>query len=312
MIAVKAVSPRQDVEITHRLMRYIDERCDDQPTLQDMGAHVSMSPFHIQRVFKRVTGISPREYAEAKRLERFKAHLRDGRGVAAALYDAGYGSSSRAYERAPEKMGMTPATYSKGGEGMEIVYAIVDCRLGRVLVAKTERGVAAVHLNTPNTQNDDGDLEALLFAEYPLANISRNRFEYCEWVEAIVNHINDGSNEDKTDALQHLPLDIRATAFQIRVWAELLKIPFGETRTYGEIAAALGKPGAASMVADAVNANPVAIIIPCHRAERADGEPASFYSPRSREQREQLIAEERQTIEKDTLIRNPHLSEQGA
>ncbi len=301
MIEIRPTTSHPDVEITHRLMRYIDERCDDQPTLQDMGDHMSMSPFHIQRVFKRVAGISPREYAEAKRLERFKARLRDGRGVAAALYDAGYGSSSRAYERAPEKMGMTPATYSRGGEGMEIMYAIVNCRLGRVLVAKTVRGVAAVHLGDPRQPNCDEELETLLFAEYPLAQISRNRFEYCDWVEAIVNHINDGEHEDKTGSLQHLPLDIRATAFQIRVWAELLKIPFGETRTYGEIAEALGKPGAASMVADAVNANPVAIIIPCHRAERTDGEIASFYSQRSKQQRDTLLAEERETV-------NPQLS----
>jgi len=305
VINAKDASPRQDVEITHRLMRFIDERPEDQPTLQDMGDHLSMSPFHVQRVFKRMTGISPREYAEAKRLERFKAHLRDGRSVAAALYDAGYGSSSRAYERAPEKMGMTPATYSRGGEGMEIMYAIVNCRLGRVLVAKTERGVAAVHLNTPNAQNDDDDLEALLFAEYPLANITRNRFTYCNWVEAIVNHLNAGTDGGEAESLQHLPLDIRATAFQIRVWAELLKIPYGETRTYGEIALALGKPGAASMVAEAVNANPVTIIIPCHRAERADGEPTSFYSERGRDTRDTLIAEERETVKPHPSIPSP-------
>lgn len=281
---------RADIDVTRQLMRFIDDRCEDAPTLQEMSEHVSLSPFYVQRLFKRVTGLSPREYAEAKRLQRFKAHLRDGREVTHALYDAGFGSSSRAYERAPEKMGMTPAVYRRGGEGMRIGYSIVDTTLGRMLVATTEHGVCAVHLGSSHSRDCDTELEDVLHAEYPLAHITRNRDMICEWVDAIVHHVNTcQSNLSIFD----LPLDIRATAFQLRVWQELRRIPFGETRTYGEIAAALGHPGAASAVAGAVDANPVAVLVPCHRAERRDGQTSSYYSQRARTAREALIASER-------------------
>jgi AraC family transcriptional regulator, regulatory protein of adaptative response / methylated-DNA-[protein]-cysteine methyltransferase len=281
---------RADLEVTRRLMRYIDERCENAPTLQEMSEHVSLSPFYVQRLFKRVTGLSPREYAEGRRFQRFKANLRDGSEVAAALYDAGFGSSSRAYERAREKMGMTPAVYRRGGENMYIGYWITDTVLGRLLVATTAYGVCSVHLGDSHNPDCDAELVEVLHAEYPLAHISRNHELMCDWVNAIVAHVNAAPCQK---SVLDLPLDLRATAFQLRVWQEVRRIPIGETRTYGEIAAALGHPGAASAVADAIDANPVAIIVPCHRAERKDGSPSRYYSRRAKVAREAILAHER-------------------
>jgi AraC family transcriptional regulator of adaptative response/methylated-DNA-[protein]-cysteine methyltransferase len=256
-------------------------------------------------VFKRVAGVSPRQYAQARRLERFKVHLRDGRGVAAALYDAGYGSSSRAYERAPENMGMTPAVYSKGGAGMYIVYTIVNCALGRLLVATTDKGVCAIHLGDPSRTLpvSDEELEQRLFSEYPLATFYRNRISMCEWVERVVSFINQANGLGEALPFLDLPTDIRGTAFQMRVWEALRRIPYGETRTYAELAREIGHPHAASAVANAVDANPVSVIVPCHRAERQDGEVAARYSPRGKAARKLLLGVEREAQE--NLTPNP-------
>lgn len=262
---------------------YIQENLDASPTLDMIGAHVGLSPFHLQRVFKRVMGISPRQYADACRIKRLKERLREGDSVTCALYDAGYSSSSRLYERSSDHLGMTPATYRRGGEGMEINYVVVESPLGALLVGTTDRGVCAVHLG-----DHEQELVETLHREYPLAIIRRNQNSLCDWVSAILDHL-----QGWTPHLE-LPLDIQATAFQWRVWQEICAIPYGETRTYGEIASALGLPGGASAVARAVNENPVSVLIPCHRTERADGEPTIRYTGRSRKVRRKLVANEQQ------------------
>jgi AraC family transcriptional regulator of adaptative response/methylated-DNA-[protein]-cysteine methyltransferase len=284
----KSDSP--ELQLVNRVIDYIEANVEDAPTLAEIGEHVHMSQFHLQRTFKKMTGITPRQYADAYRLETLKAHLRDGSNVAHALYAAGYGSSSRLYEHTHERLGMTPAEYRSGGEGMVIEYTIVDCRLGRLLIGTTERGVCAVHLGDPSREDCDLELEAVLFSEYPLATFHRSSF-VCGWAEKILAHI--GGWEPRLD----LPLDLRATSFQLRVWDELRKIPYGETRTYQQIAEAIGQPKAAGAVAKAVNANPVGVIVPCHRTGCKDGEPSAYYTRRGKVERTKLLANEQEVVQ---------------
>lgn len=281
-----AKAPFQDVELVSRVAGYIEDNAETNPSLDEISQHVNVSPFHMQRIFKKMMGVTPRQYADALRLETFKERLRDGANVADALYDAGYGSSSRVYERAHDHMGMTPAEYRSGGEGMAIHYTFVDTKLGRLIVGMTGSGVCGIHLADPTNPESDEELEDLLISEYPAATFYRD-LRMCEWLEEIIALVNGDQPHCK------LPLDLRATAFQLRVWDELKRIPRGETRTYGEIAQALGLPGAASAVADAINANPVAFLIPCHRAVRKDGQPTRRYSRRGRVVRELVLEHER-------------------
>ncbi len=237
-------APDPELELVQRVCCYIEEHVDRAPTLVEIGAHFHMSHYHLQRTFKRVTGITPRQYAEGYRLKNLKSLLREGQSVTTALYDVGYGSSSRLYERAPDMLGMTPLTYSRGGAGMEITYMICDSALGRLLVGKTERGVCAI-----NIRPSDDELRAWLRREYPLAKIVENDGAMSDWVRQILDHI-DGKRPHLD-----LPLDIQATAFQLTVWQALRETPYGETRTYGEIAASIGHPHAARAVAKAVKDN---------------------------------------------------------
>jgi len=270
MLNSRGSKDRFDVDLANRLARFIQESPAESPTLDEMGAEFNVSPFHLQRTFKRVVGITPRQYADYNRLKDLKCRLREGENVTNAMYNAGYGSSSRLYENAPERLGMTPATYSKGGEGMYIHYAIVDCHLGRILVGMTERGICAVHIGT-----SDAELLAVLRREYPAAIIEESARAACDWVRGLLEVVKGA--RPHTD----LPLDVQGTAFQWKVWTALLEIPYGETRTYGEIAAMIGHPKAARAVAEAVNANRTAVIIPCHRAECRDGKATKYYSERS-------------------------------
>jgi len=216
----------------------------------------------LARAFKRVLGITPRAYAEARRVGRFKQELKRRKQVSPALYEAGYGSSSRVYERTDAHLGMTPATYAKGGVGVGIAYTTVATALGRLLVAATERGVCRVALG-----DTDAALEAELIAEFPAARVVQDKSGKLRGsVSAILAYL-DGREPDLD-----LPLDIRATAFQRRVWQELQKIPFGQTRTYAEIARRIGQPKAARAVARACATNPAALIIPCHRVVRGNGD----------------------------------------
>jgi AraC family transcriptional regulator of adaptative response/methylated-DNA-[protein]-cysteine methyltransferase len=248
------------VETVRRACRYIEANLEEPLTLAVLGQHVGLSPAHLQRTFKRVTGISPRQYADACRLGRLKARLKTRRTVTMALFEAGYGSSSRLYERAAGQLGMTPGTYQRGGRGMSIRYALLDCPLGRLLLAATERGVCAVCIG-----DVDKSLEADLRAEYPAAEVQRDDSALRPLAAEMLAHL--AGERPHLD----LPVDVQATAFQWRVWRELQAIPYGETRTYQEVAQAVGQPTAVRAVARACATNPVAVVIPCHRVVRTDG-----------------------------------------
>ncbi len=242
--------------------RLLDGESDSLLTLDALGQRVGLSPAHLQRVFKRTMGVTPRAYAAARRAERFKAGVRAGDSVGAAGYAAGYGSSSRLYEAAPGELGMTPAEYRRGGAGRQIHYTTAACPLGRLLVAATERGLCMISLG-----DSDAPLEAALRADYPAADVVRAAAgsDLDHAVSAILRHL-----RGEQPALD-LPLDVRATAFQRRVWEALRAIPYGETRTYGAIAAALGTPNASRAVGRACATNRVSLVVPCHRAVGSSG-----------------------------------------
>lgn len=269
------------LELVLRAAELLDDPERLAVTLEELGGELGVSPYHLQRTFKSVMGISPRQYGDVKRLERMKSQLREGQDVTTALYDAGYGSSSRLYERAPERLGMTPATYRRGGAGMDITYMIVDSPLGRLLVGTTERGVCLVCLD-----DNDEPLEARLHQEYPNAAITRqDEGPQCEAVDAILSYLEG--------RLPHvdLPVDLQATAFQWQVWDALGRIPSGETRTYQQIASEIGNPKAVRAVAQACASNPAALVIPCHRVVRSDGTSGGYRW--GVERKETLLTQER-------------------
>ena len=254
--------PDEQNLLVERARRYIeDDLGDDAPlTLAAIGAHVGASPYHLQRVFTKVMGVSPRRYADTVRLQRLKEGLRAGDDVTGAMYAAGYGSSSRLYESAAASLGMTPGNYRRGGDGVNISYTIVDCSLGRLLVASTGRGVCAVALSM-----DDAELERHVREEYPAATITRDDEGLVQWAGEVRAHV------DRRQQEMNLPVDVQGTPFQLRVWQELRAIPYGETRTYSDVARSLGRPSAARAVARACATNRVALLIPCHRVVREDG-----------------------------------------
>jgi AraC family transcriptional regulator of adaptative response/methylated-DNA-[protein]-cysteine methyltransferase len=260
----KAAQPDPQVARARRACRLIDTALEDGaerlPTLEELAAKVGGSPHHLQRVFKRVVGVSPAQYADARRLARLKRSLKQGEEVTHALYDAGYGASSRLYERAPGQLGMTPATYARGGRGARIAWAAADSPLGRLLVAATEKGVCFLCLG-----DDEAELADALRREFPDAELVRDDAVLAQWLRRALAYL-----EGRAPHLD-LPLDVRATAFQWQVWRALAAIPRGETRTYGAIAADLGRPAAARAVGRACGLNPVALVVPCHRAVGGDG-----------------------------------------
>ena len=238
---------------------------DDLLTLDDLSAAVGLSSYHLQRSFKHIIGVSPKKYAEAKRMERFKDELRGGSDVVTAMYEAGYGSSSRLYEKASENLGMTPAVYKKGGKGMSINYIITDCELGSMLVARTPRGICSVTFGDSKKQLAEG-----LHAEFPDAEIAKDVENLKDAVDALLKYI---AGKQKWLVL---PLDLQATSFQMQVWDYLRKIPYGETRSYGEVAEALGDKKKVRAVAQACAKNRVAVVIPCHRVVASDGKPSGY------------------------------------
>lgn len=228
--------------------------------LEELSETLKLSPAHLQKTFKEIIGVSPKKYAENLRLSKFKTNLKQGNDIVTAMYESGYGSSSRLYENVSSKLGMTPKTYQKGGKGMKIEYTVTDCELGKMLVAQTEKGVCAVTFG-----DDEKFLAEKLKSEYPNAEISKNQTNLKEYVETILENLS-GKNK-RID----LPIDVQATAFQIQVWEELRKIPFGETISYKQLAESLGNPKAVRAVASACAANQVAVVIPCHRVIGSDG-----------------------------------------
>ena len=238
----------------------IDAAEDSPPTLEALARAVGISATHFQKIFKRATGVSPRQYAESRRVAKVKALLRLGEPVTAALYEAGYGSSRGLYETAHANLGMTPATYRKGGAGAEIGYAFGRSSLGEVLVAATRQGVCFVALG-----ESKGKLIAELKGDFSAASLGEDNARLGVWLDEVLRRI------DGAPPAEELPLDIRWTAFQRRVWQALTAIPLGETRTYSELAAGLGAPKAQRAVGRACATNPVSILVPCHRAVREDG-----------------------------------------
>lgn len=240
--------------------RYIDENLDVTLSLTAISRQVDISPFHFQRLFKRILGISPRQYQQARRAGKFReALLTEGR-VTDAIYEAGYSSSSRAYESIPSQLGMTPSAFRRKGEGVEIRYTVLTTDLGKLLIATTERGVCAVRFG----ENDTALLRELKH-EFGAAEISRDD-QGLAAVATQVKELLSGSA-----AAQNIPLDIQGTAFQQLVWETLRKIPAGETRNYAQVATSIGRPKAVRAVANACGSNPVAVVVPCHRVVHKNG-----------------------------------------
>ena len=236
--------------------RFIDGR-EGVVQLADLAKHMGYSQFHLQRTFKAALGITPRAYAESRRLAALKQSLRNDRSVTDSVYEAGFSSPSRVYENANGHFGMTPATYQKYGQGARITYTIADSPIGRVLIAETARGVCSIAFG-----DNDSQLEADLTKEFPKAEITRADSAHAA---AVAAHL------EGADRLLRLPLDIQATAFQRRVWEHLQTIPYGETRSYSQVARDMNQPTASRAVARACATNPVALAIPCHRVVREGG-----------------------------------------
>ena len=263
-----------------RARAHIEQHPDESLTLAALAREIGVSPFHLQRTFKRLIGVSPREYQSTLRVKRLKSRLRAGDTVSRATYEAGFSSSSRVYERSDEQLGMTPATYRRGGTGMHIDYTIADSPFGRLLVGATERGVCAIALG----ETDDALVNGLR-RDFPNAEIAPGNDAHRDWVAAIVAHISKGTEHVE------VPLDVLGTRFQQRVWAMLRRIPPGHTNTYSEIAAALGSPRATRAVARACATNRISILIPCHRVVRTDGSLGGYRWGVERKQR--LLESER-------------------
>jgi AraC family transcriptional regulator, regulatory protein of adaptative response / methylated-DNA-[protein]-cysteine methyltransferase len=260
----------------------IDLRSDTQLTLRALGKSAGMSPHQLDRAFRTAMSITPRQYADLQRMRRLKSNLKKGDNVTTALYEAGYGSSSRLYERAPSHLGMTPAEYGRGGAGMDIHYTIVESPLGKLLVGATDRGISALYLGETGA-----GLRAALRNEYPAAHLTAEDApagrksevgSLGERVGKILAHLR--GQEPHLD----LPTDVQGTAFQRRVWEELRKIPYGATKTYTQVARAIGRPQAIRAVARACATNPVSVVVPCHRVVRRDGNLAGYRWGISRKQ----------------------------
>jgi AraC family transcriptional regulator of adaptative response/methylated-DNA-[protein]-cysteine methyltransferase len=242
-----------------QLRRYIEEHADQRLTLDHLAEKCGMSKFHLQRTFKASTGVSPREYQEAFRMQRLKKSLRESHGVADAVYDAGFGSSSRVYERSTPRLGMTPGEYRAGGRGVEISYARFETNLGPVLIGATDRGICFLQFGASVED---------LRREFPRAEIKQTEgpsSQLREWSRAIATFTGGD-----------FPLAPAGTPFQMQVWEFLRTIPRGETRTYAQVAAGIGRPSAARAVAQACASNPVAVLIPCHRVIRGDGDRGGY------------------------------------
>jgi AraC family transcriptional regulator of adaptative response/methylated-DNA-[protein]-cysteine methyltransferase len=256
----RSLSGNPQFDSAKEICRYIEQHLDEPVTLERLGKAFLQSPFHLQRRFKAAIGITPREYADACRMRLLKRNLQAGDNVTRAMYDAGYGSSSRLYEKTASQLGMTPDKYRRGAIAASIRYACADSPLGRMLVAATDKGVCSIQF-----ARSDGELIEGLKREFPFAVRKPDEGGLQTWVGTLLDQM---SGRELNAAL---PLDIRATAFQRRVWTYLQSIPSGKTRSYGQVAKAIGQPSASRAVARACATNPVAVAIPCHRVVREDG-----------------------------------------
>jgi AraC family transcriptional regulator of adaptative response/methylated-DNA-[protein]-cysteine methyltransferase len=268
------------IEMIVRACEIIEESQGGEVSLELLGAQLSVSPSHLQRTFKRTLGVSPKEFADAQRLENFKKQARQT-DVTTAMYESGFNSSRALYEKANGHLGMTPAIYRKGGKGMKINFTIADSSLGKLLVAATEKGVCAVSFG-----ESEQELAANLAKEFPAAEIESDENNLKNYVRAIVEHL------EGTRQTLELPLDLQATAFQLCVWAELRRIPYGETRSYKEIAETMGNAKASRAVARACATNPVALLTPCHRVVQANGNLSGYRW--GVERKEKLLAQEQE------------------
>lgn len=269
------------LELVRNVCREVEKNVDSPLPMKQLSGTLKMHPVTLDRAFKQSTGITIKQYADARRLSLFKTSLRFGRDVTTAIYEAGYNSSSRVYEHANRKLGMTPATYSKGGNGAQIRYAIAPYSAGRALLAVTDKGVCSVKLGA-----DVGKLVQELEGEFPKAELVRVDSELSDWMSNLLRRL-----EGEVD-LPDLPIDVRTTAFQRRVYEELQRIPAGETRTYSQIAKKLGDESGRRAVARACATNEVAVLIPCHRVVRTDGGMGGYRW--GIERKEELLAAERE------------------
>jgi AraC family transcriptional regulator, regulatory protein of adaptative response / methylated-DNA-[protein]-cysteine methyltransferase len=251
------------------ISRYIETNADVPLRLIDLAQKAGLSPFHFQRSFKAIVGVSPKHYLEALRVKKLKTSLRHSTGIAEAVYDAGFGSSSRVYESGDTRLGMTPNQYRREGRGVTITYATVDSPVGLMMIGATDRGICFVQFGSSRSE-----LLAALRNEYAQAELTPMREpvhpDFQRWIGSLTNYL--AGRQPHLD----LPLDIRATAFQMRVWTYLQSIPYGEVQSYGEVAAGIGNPKAVRAVASACAANNVALVIPCHRVIRGTGEMGGY------------------------------------
>lgn len=236
------------------------ETSEVEPSLGDLAANAGLSPFHFQRVFKKAMGVSPKQYAKAHRAARVRSSLAAGTAVTDAVYEAGFQSNSRFYESADAMLGMTPRAFRSGGESETIQFAITTCSLGQVLAASSERGICAILIGS-----DESALLGDLRKQFPRASIARAGDGFTDRLRAVATLIEEPRNANG------LPLDIRGTAFQQRVWTALRQIPAGHTASYTDVANAIGAPSSVRAVARACASNVLAVAIPCHRVVRGDG-----------------------------------------
>ena len=276
----KAIDGNPQSAMVRAMCRYIEQHIEERVTLALLAKEFRLSPFHLQRTFKSVLGVSPKAYIDAVRLRQVKTNLQAGHDVTTALYAAGYGSSSRLYERTATQLGMTPEKYRRGAVAAVVRYTIASSPLGRMLIAATDKGICSIQF-----ADNDGQLQQGLMREFPFATRRRDDAAMAEW------RVNLTRLMAGREANPSLPLDIRATAFQRRVWETLQKIPRGETRSYSAVARKIGMPKATRAVARACATNPVAVAIPCHRVIREDGDLGGYRW--GIERKEQLLAMEK-------------------
>ena len=254
------------------------------PTIEELSQRLGVTSGHLQKTFKTTLGLTPKEIVDMMRIENFKTNVRES-DVTTSLYDSGFGSSRSLYEKAGERLGMTPAKYKKGGKDMKINYTIVDSRLGKLMVARTEKGICSVSFG-----DTAEELTRELTSEFFAAEIEEKDADLQEAVNAILKSL------DGETAILNLPLDLRASAFQMRVWAELRKIPYGETRSYAQVAASLGEPKSFRAVARACATNPVALVNPCHRVISAAGKLSGYKW--GIERKAKLLKQEKESVKK--------------